>query len=86
MGEHTPWVQGTELHQYAVFDARGEPVADAYGDDRDTVRERARLIAAAPTLLAALEAYQRANRLHHDGDFALHDAAEKAIAAARGTT
>ena len=65
-----------------VYGPSGEQVADCrmeYGPNEN--RHNARLIAAAPALLAALEQLDTAYETGGEGDFA---AAKAAIAAARG--
>ncbi|MBM4286471.1 MAG: hypothetical protein FJ128_14685 [Deltaproteobacteria bacterium] len=58
------------------------PEDDRQADEIDWAN--ARLIAAAPDLLAALREYQKANRLHHDEEARLYELAEVAIAKAEG--
>lgn len=65
MAEHTPgpWHVGGSLASF-VFDAKSEPIADpAFGRSILETQANARLIAAAPALLAALEVADHALRL-----------------------
>jgi hypothetical protein len=90
--EHTPgpWHCSPEadLHRIGVYAGNGDEIIICDVSDEDVVIDgqceaNARLIAAAPKLLAACEALVRRNQKHADLDRAI-EAGEAAIAEATG--
>lgn len=78
-----PWTKTQTERGSVIFANDGNPI---YTPER-TAEQReamAQLIAAAPELLEALQAYQDANRIHHDGEALLYELAAAAIAKATG--
>lgn len=89
-----PWVIERAEDTLVVFVETADRLADldicevSWFDNRApsraTAEANANLIAAAPDLLAALEKYQSANRLHNDAEAELFEFAAPAITKARG--